>query len=85
MPCLHTLKGVYRAQATMEEIEEELIGIQERFLKVHRNYLVNAPLYFLDVSARKSGLMDGTRIPVSRIYRTRVERVVAENRKKIEG
>lgn len=48
---LHTLKGVYRAQATMEEIEEELIGIQERFLKVTQKLPGEPPLYFLDVSA----------------------------------
>lgn len=79
---LHTLKGVYRAQATMEEIEEELIGIQERFLKVHRNYLVNHR-YISWMYQQKAGLMDGTRIPVSQIYRKRIEQAFAENRKEM--
>ncbi len=66
----------------MEEIEEELIGIQERFLKVHRNYLVNNR-YMSWMWQQEAGLMDGTRIPVSQIYKERVERVVGEKRKKI--
>ena len=57
---------------TMEEIEEELIGIQERFLKVHRNYLVNHR-YISWMYQQEAGLMDGTRIPVSQIYRKRIE------------
>lgn len=73
---LHTLKGVYRAQATMEEIEEELIGIQERFLKVHRNYLVNRR-YISWMYQQEAGLMDGTRIPVSQIYRKNVSHSLA--------
>ena len=79
---LHTLKGVYRAQATMEEIEEELIGIQERFLKVHRNYLVNHRLISW-MYQQEAGQMDGTRIPVSQIYRKRIEQAFAENRKEM--
>lgn len=73
---LHTLKGVYRAQATMEEIEEELIGIQEHFLKVHRNYLVNRR-YISWMYQQEAGLMDGTRIPVSQIYRKNVSHSLA--------
>lgn len=78
------MKEMYRIPVPMTEVERELAGVEERFLRVHRDYLINGR-YLSWLWSQEVGLMDGTRIPVSRIYRTRVERVVAENRKKIEG
>lgn len=77
-----TMKEMYRIPVPMTEVERELAGVEERFLRVHRDYLINGR-YLSWLWNQEVGLMDGTRIPVSRIYRTRVERVVAENRKKI--
>ena len=79
-----TMKEMYRIPVPMTEVERELAGVEERFLRVHRDYLINGR-YLSWLWNQEVGLMDGTRIPVSRIYRTRVERVVAENRKKIVG
>lgn len=51
----------------MTDMEQELTGIQERFIRVHRDYLVNSR-YLSWFWNQEAGLMDGTRIPVSRIY-----------------
>ena len=51
-------------------------------LKVHRNYLVNHR-YISWMYQQEAGLMDGTRIPVSQIYRKRIEQAFAENRKEM--
>lgn len=77
-----TMKEMYRIPVPMTEVERELAGVEERFLRVHRDYLINGR-YLSWLWNQEVGLMDGTRIPVSRIYRTRVERVVAENRKRL--
>ncbi len=79
---IDTMKKSYRIPATMTDMEQELTGIQERFIRVHRDYLVNSR-YLSWFWNQEAGLMDGTRIPVSRIYKERVERVVGEKRKKI--
>ena len=79
---IDTMKKSYRIPVTMTDMEQELTGIQERFIRVHRDYLVNSR-YLSWFWNQEAGLMDGTRIPVSRIYKERVERVVGEKRKKI--
>ena len=66
----------------MTDMEQELTGIQERFIRVHRDYLVNSR-YLSWFWNQEAGLMDGTRIPVSQIYRKRIEQAFAENRKEI--
>ena len=77
---VHTIQDNYRIHHPMTEVEQELTAIRERFLRVHRDYLINSR-YISWICNQQIGLLDGSRVPMSRIYKERAERALARNMK----
>ncbi len=66
---IHEQSKKHHVRLTLKSAEEQLSGLG--FLRVHRSYLIN-PAYIGKIMSRHLVLKDGTRIPISRQFRTKM-------------